>query len=167
MLISRICLHNKFRAGLWEYRLKTQYMTRLPVPHAPPPGRQLVISLAQQITELARARYHLHRKTRDQIQNTIGAGGTELNQKLTAWWDLDFSAMRSEMEKVAKRELTPAQRSTWEARFATTRKEHERLTGEIVALEVELSDRVYRLFDLTPDEIKIIEETTRYRYGEV
>jgi hypothetical protein len=30
-----------------------------------------------------------------------------------------------------------------------------------------LSNRVYRLFDLIAEEVRIIEETTRYRYGEV
>jgi hypothetical protein len=38
---------------------------------------------------------------------------------------------------------------------------------EIVALETELNERVYRLFDLTDEEIRIIEESTKYRYGEV
>jgi hypothetical protein len=30
-----------------------------------------------------------------------------------------------------------------------------------------LNARVYGLFDLTPAEIAIIEESTKYRYGEV
>ena len=37
----------------------------------------------------------------------------------------------------------------------------------IVRLETQLNTRVYGLFDLTPAEIKIIEESTKYRYGEV
>jgi hypothetical protein len=52
-------------------------------------------------------------------------------------------------------------------RPCTQRAAHERLTAEIVALEMELNDRVYRLFDLTPDESRLIEATTKYRYGEV
>jgi len=34
-------------------------------------------------------------------------------------------------------------------------------------MKTELNARVYALFDLTPAEIKIIEESTKYRYGEV
>jgi hypothetical protein len=41
------------------------------------------------------------------------------------------------------------------------------LTGEIVQLEKQLNDLVYALFDLSAEEIKIVEESTRYRYGEV
>lgn len=66
-----------------------------------------------------------------------------------------------------KREIPVKERGEWEEWLTTQRSEHERLTGEIVGLETELNDRVYRLFDLTPDEIRITEETTQYAYGEV
>jgi hypothetical protein len=33
--------------------------------------------------------------------------------------------------------------------------------------ETELNARVYALFDLTPGEIQTIEDSTKYRYGEV
>jgi hypothetical protein len=37
----------------------------------------------------------------------------------------------------------------------------------IIRLETELNQHVYRLFDLTPAEIQIIEASTKYQYGEV
>jgi hypothetical protein len=37
----------------------------------------------------------------------------------------------------------------------------------VVRLETELNERVYALFELTPAEIEIIEESTKYEYGEV
>jgi hypothetical protein len=36
-----------------------------------------------------------------------------------------------------------------------------------VRLATQLNSRVYDLFDLTAVEIKVIEESTKYRYGEV
>lgn len=39
-------------------------------------------------------------------------------------------------------------------------------TNKIIALETELTERVYHLFDLTPDEIPIMEESTVFRYGD-
>ena len=39
--------------------------------------------------------------------------------------------------------------------------------AEIVRLETQLNARVYAVFDLTSAEIKLIEESTKYRYGEV
>lgn len=40
-------------------------------------------------------------------------------------------------------------------------------SDKIIGLVTELNDRVYALFNLTPDEIKLIEESTKYKYGEV
>ena len=45
--------------------------------------------------------------------------------------------------------------------------QHQQHTAEIIRLETELNDRVYALFNLTPAEIKIIEDSTKYQYGEV
>jgi hypothetical protein len=36
-----------------------------------------------------------------------------------------------------------------------------------VRLETELNERVYELFDLTSEEIQVVEESTKDRYGEV
>ena len=40
-------------------------------------------------------------------------------------------------------------------------------TAEIVRLETQLNAQVYDLFDLTTAEVKLIEESTKYRHGEV
>ena len=40
-------------------------------------------------------------------------------------------------------------------------------TAQIVAMETDLNRRVYTLFDLSAAEVKIIEASTKYRYGEV
>ncbi len=86
---------------------------------------------------------------------------------LHVWWELDFAALRAEVKKVFKHDIPLAECDDWEAYLANNRAEHARLTGEIVRLETELNARVYALFQLTPEEIAIIEESTKYRYGEV
>lgn len=47
------------------------------------------------------------------------------------------------------------------------RAEHRQQMEVIVRMEIDLNARVYALFDLTAAEIKIIEESTKYQYGEV
>ncbi|MCX6032081.1 MAG: hypothetical protein NT169_22640 [Chloroflexi bacterium] len=59
------------------------------------------------------------------------------------------------------------QRDDWEEWLAFRRAEHAQRTAEIVRLETQLNGRVYDLFDLTLAEIRVIEESTKYRYGEV
>lgn len=95
------------------------------------------------------------------------ANGAALNQKLTAWWKLDFAGFRAEVKKVARRDIPLKQRDEWETWLAERRAGHDQLTAEIVRLETELNERVYALFDLNAEEIKIVEETTKYAYGEV
>ena len=90
-----------------------------------------------------------------------------LNQKLTAWWALDFPALRAELQKVFKRDIGLAERDDWEAWLAQRRSQHQQFTAKIIRLETELNRRVYALFDLTPAEINLIEASTKYRYGEV
>jgi hypothetical protein len=155
------------RAGVQRYRLFTQTMSRLPIPDASAADHDAIATLALGITEQARSRYTLHRQTRHRILTDLAAPGAVLNQKLTAWWELDFPGFMAEVRKAFKREIPLRQRDDWEGWLTSRRGEHEQRTTEIVRLETQLNERVYALFDLTPAEIKIIEESTKYRYGEV
>jgi hypothetical protein len=166
-LISKTCLHNKFRDGLWEFRLLRQFVSKLPIPQAPDAQRRVIGDLAMQITRLARDRYALHQQVRHRVRTDLGQPGTPLNQKLTAWWELGFPSFRTEVQKVYKRDIPLAERNDWETWLATCRADHDRLTTQVITLETELNERVYQLFDLAPDEIQIIEESTQYHYGEV
>jgi hypothetical protein len=101
------------------------------------------------------------------MHTDLGTPEKKLNQKLTAWWDQDFAGLRTELAKVFKKDIPVSERDQWETWFDEQCADHRGFTDEIVRLETELNDRVYRLFDLTPDEIKLIEESTKYNYGEV
>ena len=90
-----------------------------------------------------------------------------MNQKLTAWWELDFPAFRGEIQKVFRQDIPLKERDAWEAWLAEHRGQHDQLTAAIVGLETDLNRRVYALFDLSAAEIKLIEGSTKYRYGEV
>jgi hypothetical protein len=68
---------------------------------------------------------------------------------------------------VFKRDIPVTEREDWEAWLVARQAEHREWTREIVRLETELNARVYGLFGLTPEEIAIVEESTKYRYGEV
>ena len=131
--------------------------------------RQVIGTLAMQITVQAKARYALHHRVRTRILSDLGTDGvTTLNQKLSNWWGLPRLAdFQAEVKKALKREIPVRDRDGWEDYLREHKAEHEGFTREIIRLETELNERVYALFDLTPDEIKLIEESTKYRYGEV
>jgi hypothetical protein len=142
-------------------------MRTLPIPDAPATDREIIGELAMQITAESRARYELHRRAHRRILADLGTPDKALNQKLTAWWNLDFPAFRAEIQKVFKRDIPLKDRDDWEEWLQVRRADHQQRTEAIVRMETQLNARVYALFDLTQAEITIIEESTKYRYGEV
>ena len=110
----------------------------------------------------------LYERTRRRILSDFNPNdsGKKLNQKLTAWWKLDFPTFRDEVKKVFKEDTPLAERDNWEDWSAGQHAKHERLTAKIVRLETDLTAHVYELFDVAPKEIQIIEENTKYNYGE-
>jgi hypothetical protein len=142
-------------------------MRALPVPAVPSAEQGALGSLAMEITEHGRSRYALHQQTRHRILTDLGGAGGKLNRKLTEWWTLDFADFRREAAKALRWEIPLRERDEWEHWLAGQRQRHEEHTAAIVRLETELNQRVYELFDLSAAEIGIVEESTKYEYGEV
>jgi hypothetical protein len=101
------------------------------------------------------------------LHAALGARGDKLNQKLTAWWTLDFVDFRSEVKKALKQEIPVRERDDWAEWLRERQGEHWRATSEIVRMETELNAMVYGLFDLSSEDIATIEQETKYQYGEV
>ena len=70
---------------------------------------------------------------------------------------LDFAAFRAEVKKALKTEIAVKDRDGWEKYLAEKSAEVVKLTAEIEAAERGIDAIVYELFDLTPDEIKLLE----------
>ena len=166
-LISQTAISLGERAGVMRYRLIDQYMRRLPIPDAPPAERATLGDLALQITAAAQARYQLHRQVRKRILSDLGVAGGQLNQKLTAWWRLDFAGLRAEVQKVFKRDIPLKARDEWEEWLGVQCAKHHEQTAAIIAGESALNARVYQLFALSAEEIGLVEASTKYAYGEV
>jgi hypothetical protein len=131
---------------------------------APPAERDSIGDLTMQITAEACARYDLHRRARRRILADLGAPDAKLNQKLTVWWELDFPDFCAEVQKVFRREILLKDRDDWEEWLQARRAEHRARAEAIVSMETDVNARVYALFDLTPVEIRMIEERTKYQY---
>jgi len=166
-LISKLAIALGERAGLQRYRLIDQYMRPLPVPSVPLTQQRRLGELADQLTAAANARFQLHSDTRHRIHSDLASGSLRLNEKLTNWWELEFADFRREVKLALKREILVRERSDWEHYMADARKSHEAYTADIVRMETELNAIVYSLFELSSQEIKTIEDSTKYRYGEI
>ncbi len=166
-LISQLCTPLRLRAGLWQYQVLSQFVQRLPIPNMNHQAHAHLGEIALDITEKARIRYDWSSQVQFRIQSDLDRDDRNLNQKLMNWWELEFSEFRVEVKKAFRRDIPLRERHDWELYLADARAEFEAYTAEIIGLETELNAIVYRLFDLTPDEIAIIERSTKYKYGEV
>jgi len=148
------------------YEVQPEALARFPIPNASDTDREAISTLAQQITQHAQARYALHQQTRHRLQTDLGTPATHLNQKLTAWWTLDFPSLRRELVKVTKADIPLKDRHEWETWLSEQRAAHDRHTDAIIQRETDLNARVYALFGLAAEEIQQIEAVTKYQYGE-
>ncbi len=135
---------------------EAQYVGELAVPDCTAADQTLLAGLVALAGEAAGLRHTLDCDVQRRIQSDLGSG-RKLTRKLEAWHDLDFAAFRAEVKKVFGTEIPLKERGDWESYLAENAAEVHRLTAEIAAAEREIDAIVYRLFDLTPDEITLLE----------
>ena len=87
-----------------------------------------------------------------------------MSRKLDEWWTLDFAAFRAEVTRVFRTEIPVKERGDWEAYLANQATEVRKLDAAIEKAEREIDAIVYRLFDLTPDEIALLEASIAGQY---
>jgi type I restriction-modification system DNA methylase subunit len=165
-VLSQIATPLAIRQGLWRYQAKIQFVERLPIPELTADQESRLAEYAEQITALARGRYTLHESMRRRISTDL-AGGGKLNTALEEWWTLEAGDFNAEIKKAFKRPIPLAERDEWERYISDQKAKHAALTSQIVTLETALNAVVYQAFNLTPEEIHLIERTTKYPYGAV
>ena len=83
---------------------------------------------------------------------------TELPKKLQDWYLLSYADFIKELEK-KKIKLSLSEEAEWETYFSTEAKKALELKAQITQTDKEIDQMVYALYELTEDEIKIVEES--------
>ena len=104
-------------------------------------------------------RLDLHSTVRRRILDLAPPERRRLNGRLEAWHDLSFADFRAEVVKLYKADIPLKERADWEAFLAENAAAVHRLADRIAAAEREIDSIVYRLFDLNPQEITLLEES--------
>lgn len=141
------------------YRMKSQYIKLLPIPAVTTSQKAALATLAETCQTHAEARYALQEGLRRRIPDLCPSDrNAKLNTKLKKWWLLpDFAAFRAEIKKCFKAEIPLNERTDWEDWITRDKAEIRRLSGEIAKLEAEINKQVYALFDLTVEEVSLLE----------
>lgn len=140
-------------------RAKTQYIQTLPLPSMSAETAQALDDLARLAQSSAEQRLKLQRALTRRIPDLCPMGrDPKLTTRLQEWWTLpDFAAFRAELKNQFKADIPQTDRSSWEDWITRDRAEIARLSAEIAKAEAQIDSIVYSLFDLTPDEIALLE----------
>jgi hypothetical protein len=144
------------RGGQWRLLMFSEHLAQLPIP-ASEKSRQSITKTANTATTAARTRYDIISQFRRRILDLAPPERRKLNTKLENWHDSDFTAFQAEIKKAFKTTIPVKERGEWEKYLVEQSAEVARLTAEIEAAEKDIDAIVYNLFDLTPDEINLLE----------
>ncbi|MFU8883469.1 MAG: Eco57I restriction-modification methylase domain-containing protein [Rhodobacterales bacterium] len=140
-------------------QLLGRYVEPLPIPTITTETREALVDNVRQIQRQAAEIFALQTALTRRIPDLCPPGrDPKLTTRLQEWWTLpDFAAFRDEVKKVFKADIPLAERSAWEDWITRDRAEIARLSAEITKAEAQIDSIVYGLFDLTPDEIALLE----------
>ena len=146
-------------------RLKRQYIgpTALPEPNA---ALDNVISrLARGASEAGEQLFETQQAVKRRIPDLCPRDRKPmLTTRLREWWTLGFKSFQAEIKKAFKDDIPLKQRNEWENFLREEGEKVHRLTAEIEQAEREIDAIVYKLFDLTPDEIALLESSLAGQY---
>ncbi|KZD12389.1 hypothetical protein AUP43_16535 [Oceanibaculum pacificum] len=145
------------RGGFHE--LRVQYVEQLPIPGADDAKKKELAALAEACQAAAEERCRLEQGLSRRIPDLAPVGTQpKLTTKLQEWWALpNFAAFREEVKKSLKADIPLAERSDWEDWIARDKVKISGLTAEIETNEGRINSIVYELFELTQEEIDLLE----------
>lgn len=117
--------------------------------------QEAFISLSEKMLSLNRELQDLSQKFQRMLLRKFNL--EKLSTKLQEWYLLDFSDFIKELKRL-KVKLSLSQESEWEEYFLEEKSKAIAIDSEIKNTDKEIDSMVYRLYDLTDEEIKIIEE---------
>ena len=158
-------LNSKLLKKYWEYKyndnknlfpkIKGYQLDDLPLVNIPLEKQQLFIEKADKMLSLNKELQDLSQKFQRMLLRKFDL--EKLSTKLQEWHLLDFSDFIKELKRL-KVKLSLSQESEWEEYFLEEKSKAIAIDSEIKNTDKEIDSMVYRLYDLTDEEIKIIEE---------
>jgi hypothetical protein len=139
------------------YQLHAQYVEGMPIPGA----LTDLQGPAETCRELAAERLAIEHDVRDRILDLASIPRRKLPRTLEGWHRLDWKALQAVLKSALRIEIAPRQQGEWKAFFAENASLHRALSARIADAEREIDTTVYALFELTPEEIALLESASR------
>ena len=142
-----------FPAGL---HIKTNQLEQIPIPTIDFVAQQPFVTLANAMLTLNRLLQM--RRNRFFHRLMMNFEGIKPNKIMLAFDQFDFKAFVAELKK-QKIKLSLTQQDEWEDYFSQYAQACRDLSAKIAVADNEIDQRVYHLYGLTEEEIKIVEGT--------
>jgi hypothetical protein len=155
---------NPMRGGKWRLRMKSQYVSQVPIPDIPSEFAVRLFTVGEACTDAARQRFDIQSAVRRRILDLAPPERAKLTGKLDDWYELDFAAFRAEVKRGFRAEIPVKERGEWETYLSENAARVRALSDQIAAAEREIDRIVYALFDLAPDEIALLEASLEGQY---
>jgi len=140
------------------YELRVQYVERLPLALEKPSFPQELREFAAQCHHGASEIWSVHRAVADRISADFGSS-KPLSSRLQSWHQLSFKEFRAEVKRAFKTEIPVRERAEWEAYLTEEAARINALTAQLAQAEAEINRLVYAAFDLTLEEIALLESS--------
>jgi hypothetical protein len=139
------------------FEIQPDGLSGFPIPSATQCQKARLAVLARKAQRAAEARYALQQEITRRIPD-LASSTVKLTTKLKEWWNLpDFAAFQAEVKKALKSDIPLKDRNDWENWITENRTQIHALSADIARIEGEINAKVYALFDLTPEEIELLE----------
>jgi len=151
------------------YEATTQNIEKIVIPKEKEEQKQAITNLAEQCQQQAEERYELEQNVRDLLIENFRPENNHytLNKKLLNWWAImDVKTLNQEAQKAFKLKQSetlplnltdPSTQMQWKKFLEEQSQAWQDFTNKIETLEQAINQQVYALFDLTIDEINLLE----------
>lgn len=137
-------------------RLRSDFVEALVLPAFGARIAEKVAHRADACTSAAQDRLATQTNVHSRIIADLGSGQS-LSRKLEEWHELDFSAFRAEVKRALKADIPVKERAEWEGYLRENAAKVASLSAMIAAAEREIDALVYEAFELTGEEIALLE----------
>jgi hypothetical protein len=138
-------------------RLRTEFVERTPIPETTETTR--FAEPARNASECAMQASAVQASFHTRLLTDLAAPGRKLSRKLENFHELDFKELQAEIKRALKGEIPVKERGQWQELHAEASGKIKALNAEIAQAEAEIDRLVYAAFDLTSDEIELLERS--------
>ena len=139
-----------------DYHIYPEHIRNIPIPSITLESQRPYIDLADKMlslnSDMQKKRSRFLRRLQDNFE------GVKITGALESFDTMEFVEFLKELKK-QKITLSLSQQDEWEEYFNQYKTDCNNLSAEIAATDNEIDLRVYKLYGLTDDEIKIVEGT--------